>query len=269
MAAMLQDSYPAPQHRARMEPGRRQPLHSPHAPRSKPHAMLTEIALVLLLALCNGFFALSEMALVASRKSRLKQMARSSRRAAVALRHAEKPEYFLSTIQVGITLLMLVTGAVAGDALGAHIAALLHGGGAAWLEPYARIIGVVLGFVLISFIQIVVGELVPKRLALSAPEKVSAVVAVPMLLSAQASPLRAATAPRAGIAQISTREPALGVARGEFASLRALAGAVRLESRVEVLQDGRVGDRIRVRTPGAMGTVFATVVAPHQLELAR
>jgi flagella basal body P-ring formation protein FlgA len=44
---------------------------------------------------------------------------------------------------------------------------------------------------------------------------------------------------------------------------------VRLESRVEVLQDGRVGDRIRVRTPGAMGTVFATVVAPHQLELAR
>ena len=144
--------------------------------------MLTEIALVLVLALCNGFFALSEMALVAARKSRLKQMARGSRRAAVALRHAEKPEYFLSTIQVGITLLMLVTGAVAGDALGAHIGKLLHGGAAAWLEPYARIIGVVLGFVLISFIQIVVGELVPKRLALSAPEQVSTLVAIPMLL---------------------------------------------------------------------------------------
>jgi len=149
--------------------------------------MLTEIALVLVLALCNGFFALSEMALVASRKSRLKQMARDSRRAAVALRHAEKPEYFLSTIQVGITLLMLVTGAVAGDALGTHIAALLHGGRAAWLEPYARVIGVVLGFVLISFIQIVVGELVPKRLALSAPEKLSATVAIPMLLLSRAT----------------------------------------------------------------------------------
>ena len=149
--------------------------------------MLTEIALVFVLALCNGFFALSEMALVASRKSRLKQMARNSRRAAVALRHTEKPEYFLSTIQVGITLLMLVTGAVAGDALGAHIAALLHGGHAAWLEPYARAIGVVLGFVLISFIQIVVGELVPTRLALAAPEKLSSAVAIPMLLLSRAT----------------------------------------------------------------------------------
>lgn len=144
--------------------------------------MLTELALVLLLALCNGFFALSEMALVASRKSRLKQMARSSRRARVALRHAEAPEHFLSTVQVGITLVMLVTGAIAGDALGSHIAELLHGGRAAWLEPYTRIIGIVVGFMAISFIQIVVGELVPKRLALSAPEKVSGYVAMPMLV---------------------------------------------------------------------------------------
>ncbi|HEX7816172.1 hemolysin family protein [Dyella sp.] len=144
--------------------------------------MLTEIALVILLALCNGFFALSEMALVASRKSRLKQMAKTSRRARVALRHAEAPEHFLSTVQVGITLVMLVTGAVAGDALGDHIGNAIHGGRAAWLEPYARIIGVVLAFVLISFIQIVVGELVPKRLALASPERASGYVAMPMLV---------------------------------------------------------------------------------------
>jgi len=144
--------------------------------------MLTEIALVLVLALCNGFFALSEMALVASRKSRLKQMAKTSRRAALALRHAEAPEHFLSTVQVGITLVMLITGAVAGDALGGHIAAALQGEYLAWLLPYARVIGIALGFALISFIQIVVGELVPKRLALAAPEKVSAYVAIPMLL---------------------------------------------------------------------------------------
>ena len=144
--------------------------------------MLTEIALVIFLALCNGFFALSEMALVASRKSRLKQMAKTSRRARVALRHAEAPEYFLSTVQVGITLVMLVTGAVAGDALGGHIADAIHGGRAAWLEPYARIIGVVLAFVLISFIQIVIGELVPKRLALASPERASGYVAMPMLV---------------------------------------------------------------------------------------
>jgi putative hemolysin len=144
--------------------------------------MLTELALVFVLALCNGFFALSEMALVASRKSRLKQMARSSRKAAAALRHAEAPERFLSTVQVGITLVTLITGAVAGDALGEHIAATLRGEQLAWLLPYSRIIGIVLGFVLISFIQIVIGELVPKRLALAAPEKVSSYVAIPMLL---------------------------------------------------------------------------------------
>ncbi|OOG45615.1 hemolysin family protein [Rhodanobacter sp. C01] len=144
--------------------------------------MLTEIALVLVLALCNGFFALSEMALVASRKSRLKQMAKTSRRAALALRHAEAPEHFLSTIQVGITLLMLATGAIAGDALGSHIAEALQAEGLAWLAPYTRILGILLGFVLISFIQIVVGELVPKRLALSAPERFSSYAAIPMLL---------------------------------------------------------------------------------------
>lgn len=144
--------------------------------------MLSEIALVFVLALCNGFFALSEMALVVSRKSRLKQMAKTSRRAAMALRHAEAPEHFLSTVQVGITLVMLITGAIAGDALGSHIAEFLHGERVAWLLPYARIIGIVLGFVLISFIQIVIGELVPKRLALSAPEKLSGYVALPMLL---------------------------------------------------------------------------------------
>ncbi|HUW54062.1 MAG TPA: hemolysin family protein [Rhodanobacter sp.] len=144
--------------------------------------MLTEIVLVIVLALCNGFFALSEMALVASRKSRLKQMAKTNPRAALALRHAEAPEYFLSTVQVGITLVMLITGAVAGDALGGHIADALHAERLVWLIPYARIIGIALGFALISFIQIVIGELVPKRLALSAPEQLSSYVAIPMLL---------------------------------------------------------------------------------------
>jgi putative hemolysin len=151
--------------------------------------MLTEIATVVLLSLCNGFFALSEMALVASRKSRLKQMARTSRRARTALRAAEAPERFLSTVQVGMTLVILITGALAGDALGDHIATAIHGGRAAWMEPYARVIGLVLGFGLISFVQIIIGELVPKRLALSAPEAIAGYVAMPMLvLSRLAAP---------------------------------------------------------------------------------
>ncbi|HEV2620578.1 MAG TPA: hemolysin family protein [Frateuria sp.] len=144
--------------------------------------MLTDIALVILLSVCNGFFALSEMALVASRKSRLKQMAQGSRRARVALRHAEAPEHFLSTVQVGITLVMLITGALAGDRLGDRFAQMLQGGQLSWLAPYAHGVGIVLGFVVISYIQIVIGELVPKRLALSSPEKLSVGVAVPMLV---------------------------------------------------------------------------------------
>lgn len=151
--------------------------------------MLTDIAIVVLLSLFNGFFALSEMALVASRKSRLKRMARDSRRARMALRNAEAPERFLSTVQVGMTMVILVTGALAGDALGDHIARAIHGGQAAWMEPYAKGIGLVLGFVLISFINIVIGELVPKRLALSAPELISGYVSMPMMvLSRVATP---------------------------------------------------------------------------------
>ncbi|WP_445144412.1 hemolysin family protein [Dyella sp. Tek66A03] len=149
--------------------------------------MLTEIALVIVLSLFNGFFALSEMALVASRKSRLKQMARTSRRARLALRHAEAPERYLSTVQVGMTLVILITGALAGDVLGDHIATAIHGGRAAWMEPYARVIGLVLGFMLISYIQIVIGELVPKRLALSSPELISGYVAMPMLVLSRAT----------------------------------------------------------------------------------
>jgi len=144
--------------------------------------MPTELLLVLVLSLANAFFALSEMSVVASRKSRLKAMARESRRARVALQLAESPERFLSTVQVGMTLIILVTGAIAGDQLGEHFTALLHGGGPAWLEPYARAAGWLLGFIYMSLVQIVIGELVPKRAALTAPERIACQIAVPMLV---------------------------------------------------------------------------------------
>ncbi|APG04495.1 hemolysin [Luteibacter rhizovicinus DSM 16549] len=144
--------------------------------------MLPDILLVLFLSLGNAFFALSEMSVVASRKSRLKQMARTSRRSAAALRLAESPERFLSTVQVGMTLIILVTGAVAGDTLGEQFTALIHRGEPAWLEPYAKIVGWLLGFLLMSLVQIVIGELVPKRAALTAPERIASQIAMPMLV---------------------------------------------------------------------------------------
>jgi putative hemolysin len=80
--------------------------------------MLLEISLVVFLALLNGFFALSEMALMVARKSRLKHLAVTSRRAKVALGLAQQPENFLATVQVFITLLQVSAGAALGATIG-------------------------------------------------------------------------------------------------------------------------------------------------------
>lgn len=143
--------------------------------------MLTQLGLIVLLSILNGFFALSEIAVVASRKSRLKQMARHGKRARLALRLAETPDRFLSSIQVGITLITLLTGAVTGSSLSGSVSDVLITMGLPWLTAYSASIGSVIGFVLATFIQIVIGELVPKRIALTSPEKLSSLIALPML----------------------------------------------------------------------------------------
>jgi len=138
-----------------------------------------ELAIVLLLIGCNAFFALSEMSVVTSRKPRLKQLAGEHRGARKALELAEHPERFLSTVQVGITLIGILTGMFGGDAIGAAIGAWLSANVPA-LGSYAGTVGVVLAVGLITFLSIVLGELVPKRLALLAPEKLASLVAMPM-----------------------------------------------------------------------------------------
>lgn len=142
--------------------------------------MLTDLGLVLLLALGNAFFALAEIALIASRKSRLRYMARSSARAQVALRLAQHPDRFLSTVQVGITVITLITGAATGTAIGDTIRRWLTDVGMPAAAPASLIIGLVLGFILVTTINITVGELVPKRVALIAPERIAQLVAFPM-----------------------------------------------------------------------------------------
>ena len=144
--------------------------------------MLTELGLVLLLALFNAFFALSEIALIASRKVRLKHMARSSSQAQIALRLAEHPERFLSTVQVGITLITLITGAATGNAVSEDIRRWLLHLGLNGVVPYATIIGLIIGFIIVTTINITVGELVPKRAALTGPERIACVIATPMLV---------------------------------------------------------------------------------------
>ncbi len=144
--------------------------------------MLTELGLVLLLALCNAFFALSEIALIASRKSRLKHMARTSAQAKIALRLAEHPERFLSTVQVGITLITLITGAATGTAVSDNIRNWLLHFHLPALAAYSTVIGLALGFIIVTTINITVGELVPKRAALAGPERIACVIATPMLV---------------------------------------------------------------------------------------
>lgn len=159
--------------------------------RSQPDRItevVMEIVILLFLIALNGVFAMSEIAVVSSRRVRLEHAAeRGSRGAAAALLLAASPTRFLSAIQVGITLIVIVSGAFGEAALADDLGAAL----ARWpiLAPYAGVIAtsvVVLG---IAFLSVVIGELVPKRLALHAPEKVAAFIAPTMtLLSRIASP---------------------------------------------------------------------------------
>ena len=159
--------------------------------------MLLEALLVLLLILINGFFALSEMAVVTSRKAKLKQLAQDSRPAARALALAEHPERFLSSVQVGITLVNVLAGLFGGAAFGPRFASALAGAGVD--ADLAQPLGTVLAVVLITYVTIVLGELFPKRAALLAPERIAVVVALPMQIIARVA------APFVALLSTSTR----------------------------------------------------------------
>ena len=137
-----------------------------------------ELLIVLALILLNGFFAMSEMSVMTSRKSRLKQMAATSKRAERALELSEKPESYLSTVQIGITLIGILTGVFGGEAIGLAIAEWLHGIVPAF--AYSSEVGKALAVALITFLTLIFGELVPKRLAITRSEDIAGLVAWPM-----------------------------------------------------------------------------------------
>ena len=140
--------------------------------------MTLELALVLLLILCNAFFAMSEMSVVTARKAKLRQMAQNSRRARTALELAEHPERFLSTVQVGITSIGILTGVFGGESIGNRVAIAITPLG---LDPeLTQGIGTGVAVTLITYFSIIIGELVPKRIALLAPERIATLVAVPV-----------------------------------------------------------------------------------------
>jgi putative hemolysin len=134
--------------------------------------------LVIVLTLANGFFAMSEMAVMTSRKGRLKQLAKESRGARKALELAEHPEGFLSSVQVWITLLSLLLGYFGAETFAVHLRPPLLDTG---LDPaWAEWIAYAISFSMILYGSVVFGELVPKRIATLYPERIAALVALPM-----------------------------------------------------------------------------------------
>ncbi len=147
---------------------------------------MLELFLVMALILLNGFFAMSEMSVMTARKSRLRQMAQTSLRAKRALELSERPDNFLSTVQIGITLIGVLTGFFGGEAIGQGIAGWLRVTIPATGE-YAETIGVGIAVTLITFMTLIFGELVPKRLAISRSESIAGIVALPMSWLARAA----------------------------------------------------------------------------------
>ncbi len=147
-------------------------------------SFLFEIAIVLLLILLNGFFAMSELAIVSSRRARLKPLAdRGHRGARRALELAEHPTQFLATVQFGITLVGIVAGAYSGATLSKPVAAAIEGWPLVGDNAYPIAVGLVVA--VITYLSLVVGELVPKRIAMSHAEAIAMRVSLPMALLAR------------------------------------------------------------------------------------
>ena len=148
-----------------------------------------ETAVILALTLFNGVLAMSELAIVSSRRSRLDTMAASgSRGARVALELIEDPSRFLSTVQIGITLVGIAAGAFGGATLAIRLGNWLNG--IAVIAPHGNAVAMTIVVSAITYVSLLIGELVPKRMALANPERAAAALAPAMnALSRTALPL--------------------------------------------------------------------------------
>lgn len=147
-----------------------------------------EILIILGLIILNGVFSMSEIALVSARKSKLETDAkRGSKSARTALKLSGDPDRFLSTVQIGITLIGILTGLYSGEAIARNFAGVIAGIEA--LRPYSLAIAKTTIVILVTYLTLIIGELVPKRLGMGNAERVSMLVARPMsFLSRLASP---------------------------------------------------------------------------------
>lgn len=137
---------------------------------------MTEILIILVLLILNGLFAMCEIALVSSRRSRLEQKARQgSTGAQIALKLLKEPEKFLSTVQIGITLVGIIAGAYGGEAFTKDLQPYFER--VSWLKDYAEEAAFFSIIVVITYFSLIIGELVPKSIALNNPERITIVFA--------------------------------------------------------------------------------------------
>lgn len=150
--------------------------------------MLTESLIILALILLNGVFSAAEIAIISSRNARLQVLAdKKSTAARQVIKLKESPNRFLSTVQIGITLIGILTGLFGGSTIAVRLALILDE--VSWLSAYSNQISVLLVVMTITFLTLVFGELVPKRIGLAVPERYAMVIAYPMnLLSKIAAP---------------------------------------------------------------------------------
>ncbi|MXN91791.1 DUF21 domain-containing protein [Flavobacterium sp. Sd200] len=138
-----------------------------------------EIAIIFFLIILNGVFSMSEIALISARKSRLETAAKKGNPSAqAALDLANSPNKFLSTVQIGITLIGILTGIYSGDKVTDDVKLFLDGFDA--LKPYSANLSVGIVVVILTFFSLVLGELLPKRIGLNYPEAIAKMVALPM-----------------------------------------------------------------------------------------
>jgi putative hemolysin len=144
-----------------------------------------EIVIILLLILANGMFAMAEMALISARKPRLQHWTEAGRvDAHVALDLANKPETFLPTVQLGMTAIAILLGAFGERTLSGRLESYLSS--IPHLAPHAPTLSLFSVVAVVTYVSVVIGELVPKRLALHGPERIATVLARPMNVIARA-----------------------------------------------------------------------------------
>lgn len=140
--------------------------------------MITEIIVIMALIVLNGILSASEIAIVSSRKARLQVAAQKNKGAQKALKLKESPNQFFSTLQIGITLIGIMTGYFSGGTLSAYLQESFSN--IPFLAPYSAVLSTGLVVLVITYLSLVIGELVPKRIGMAIPEKYASFIAIPM-----------------------------------------------------------------------------------------